>query len=267
MHGCGTLSSQPRAQNKLVHGDRVWCASERAADERGRGGTPSGSLTDAMVRWLRSPLQMTPTKVRQVPSVTITVRRTPPTQLSTAQTYVETMRVLRITASRGPRDAEAFSVTPRAPVPRWPAHVCPAPLPWVVSLALAHALARPLSLALLACLLARSRARVRARSLALAVRRSARLSGPLCWLAWWVRRDCWVCVGLSGSAPFERSVTCTSGCTSLASISSGSTLRRCVADAASRREDLASSACRTEDHSQTRLAPRLHNSLDPRDAA
>ena len=35
----------------------------------------------------------------------------------------------------------------------------------------------------------------------------ARCGGVVCLLAWWVRRDCWVCVGLSGSAPFERSVT------------------------------------------------------------
>jgi hypothetical protein len=28
----------------------------------------------------------------------------------------------------------------------------------------------------------------------------ARCGGVVCLLAWWVRRDCWVCVGLSGSA-------------------------------------------------------------------
>ena len=73
------------------------------------------------------------------------------------------------------------------------------------SRSLTRLLALSLLLCLLACSLARARACVGARSLALAV--CARLSGPLCWLAWWVRRDCWVCVGLSGSAPFERSVT------------------------------------------------------------
>ena len=48
--------------------------------------------------------------------------------------------------------------------------------------------------------------RLRASCLPAPLRQLQRLQ-KLCWLAWWVRRDCWVCVGPSGSAPFERSVT------------------------------------------------------------